>query len=219
MNDALRMKDIAGFSADVSLFTTIQTNGGLWADIDATDLQTLAEEYYVHSSNKLLSPICRKWVNDAVDLTAFINKIAGALIMRFGKNWTDIWNAYFVAQYNPLENYSMEEKETPYLIDATTINTETDLTNTQKNKVYGFNSASPVGDSESEVTTKGDKTKNETKSTTSHTGNRTLVRAGNIGVTTSQQMLQSELDLRRLDYWEMVFKDIDRLLCRTIWTC
>ncbi len=49
-----------------------------------------------------------------------------------------------------------------------------------------------------------------------HTGNntqdRTLTRHGNIGVTTSQQMLQSEIELWQWNFFQGVFKDIDTML-------
>lgn len=44
-----------------------------------------------------------------------------------------------------------------------------------------------------------------------------LTRSGNIGVTTSQQMLESELDLRQWIYFENVMKDIDSLLTLNIY--
>lgn len=39
-----------------------------------------------------------------------------------------------------------------------------------------------------------------------------LSRSGNIGVTTSQQMLQSEIDLRKNVFFQQVFKDVDNIL-------
>lgn len=44
----------------------------------------------------------------------------------------------------------------------------------------------------------------------------TLERSGNIGVTTSQQMLLSELELRSYDFFENMFSDIDKYLCLKI---
>ena len=41
---------------------------------------------------------------------------------------------------------------------------------------------------------------------------RTLTRHGNIGVTTSQQMLNSEIELWQWDFFSGVFKDIDKIL-------
>lgn len=44
------------------------------------------------------------------------------------------------------------------------------------------------------------------------TQNRTLTRHGNIGVTTSQQMLNSEIELWQWNFFSGVFKDIDKIL-------
>ena len=45
------------------------------------------------------------------------------------------------------------------------------------------------------------------------TYNSTLKRSGNIGVTTSQQMAQSSIELWQWLYFEEVFKDLDKFLC------
>ena len=44
-----------------------------------------------------------------------------------------------------------------------------------------------------------------------------LHRHGNIGVTTSQQMIESEIVLRKKNFFEIVFSDIDRLLTLSIY--
>ena len=44
-----------------------------------------------------------------------------------------------------------------------------------------------------------------------------LRRHGNIGVTTSQQMIESELVLRKKNFFDIVFSDIDRLLTLSIY--
>lgn len=46
---------------------------------------------------------------------------------------------------------------------------------------------------------------------------RTLTRSGNIGVTTSQQMLESELELRKWNFFERVYNDIDSVCCLSIY--
>lgn len=53
--------------------------------------------------------------------------------------------------------------------------------------------------------------------TTTHTGTDTLTRRGNIGVTTSQQMLESELKLRALyNMVIIIYDDIDKVLTNPI---
>lgn len=45
-----------------------------------------------------------------------------------------------------------------------------------------------------------------------NTNTRDLRRHGNIGVTTSQQMIESELELRKKNFYSLVFRDIDEYL-------
>lgn len=219
MNDATFMNEIEGFSSNTALFTTIQTIGNLFDGVSTGELQIIAEEYYMHSSKKRLSPICRKWVNDAIDLSAFINKVAQACVTRYGRNWDCIFKAYFKTDYKPLDNYNMIETKTPQVVTTTNVNSATKITNEQESKVYGFNSENPVGDSENKVTTSGDKDENETTSVVSYEGYDTLERSGNIGVTTSMQMLLQETSGRQYDFWNNVFADIDRLLCFMLRGC
>lgn len=219
MNDARYMHEIEGFSSNTGLIKAIQTKGACFPTLEDSDYSILSEEYYAHSSSKRLSPIMRKWVNDALDINALIDKVASALVSRYGRNWERITKAYFDTDYKPLDNYDMIETETPNLTDSTTINSGTEIINENKTNVYGFNSEIPVGDNTSKITTTGDKTKNETSSTTSKTGTRTLTRSGNIGVTTSMQMLVGEIDGRQYDFWKNVFTDIDRLLCFILQSC
>jgi hypothetical protein len=46
---------------------------------------------------------------------------------------------------------------------------------------------------------------------------RTLTRRGNIGVTTTQQMISQEREVWQWLYFEQVFKDIDKVLCLSIY--
>lgn len=46
---------------------------------------------------------------------------------------------------------------------------------------------------------------------------RTLTREGNIGVTTSQQMIESELELRKKNLYDIIFKDMDKVLTLRIY--
>ena len=48
--------------------------------------------------------------------------------------------------------------------------------------------------------------------------NRSFTRSGNIGVTTSQQMIASERELWRWNFFNVVFRDIDSILCLPIYS-
>ena len=58
---------------------------------------------------------------------------------------------------------------------------------------------------------------NETSRTSTHTGTEKLQRAGNIGVTTSQQMLESEFKVRQYDFYKELYNDIDSVMCLMIY--
>lgn len=104
--------------------------------------------------------------------------------------------------------------------------------------LYGFNSSESVGDSTDSTTsttsttatgssTRTDnltdaRTDNTTRTRTdnlsesesgTHSDTRTLTRSGNIGVTTSQQMIEAERELNRWNYFfNIVFPSIDKVL-------
>lgn len=174
--------------------------------------------------------------------------------------------------YNPLDDNSYNETrtgnntdKTTYDItqgkkgtnkDTTTYNTETEdngnvgtnetttRTSDEANDVYGFNSATPVGDSTSKTeiseTTTGTAETNTTHNLRAHTGtdtkdttldhtetktgtdakeftvNEKITRSGRN--TTGAELLQKELDFRSKNlFWNMVFDDIDRELCIQIY--
>ena len=155
-----------------------------------------------------------------------INELAKVIWDKFGDAWTHIYDA-LTAQYNPIENYSMLEETTPDLTDEfgvsddyqtsrdrnvnTNVDTETGL--------YGFNSTTSVPTGTGNTSGSAlDNTENETETQTgsrieTHTGKTTVERSGNIGTTTSQMMVQSELDLRIKNHMEdIIFNDVDQIL-------
>ena len=127
------------------------------------------------------------------------------------------------------------ETRTPDLTDVTTPN----LSTTSDNSVYGFNSSTSVPTGKQAQNSTGTNTVTQTGTDTNtynttvadtgtinetdggqdtHTRNYHLTRSGNIGVTTSQQMIQSERDLWVWNFFhEVVFPDIDRVLTLQIY--
>lgn len=117
------------------------------------------------------------------------------------------------------------------LTDSGTIKNGGTVGNNTANNTYGFDSNNAVPSSSTTQTTTNDLTEthdlnntiNETRQLansdnstetrnleTTNENTHTEIVKGNIGVTTSQQMLQSEYDLRRLNnFYEIVFSDVD----------
>ena len=92
--------------------------------------------------------------------------------------------------------------------EATQYNTTDSETGTQTNARTGTE-GTQYNTTDSETGTQS----HAESGTDTHTRNYTLTRSGNIGVTTSQQMIQSERDLWKWNFYrDVVFKDIDSML-------
>lgn len=193
--------------------------------INSNNVVQLNQDYYLsHSSDKYISPFVEKLFNDGKSADEISSYVATICYNRFGVKWQKIYDA-LMTEYNPLENYSMEETRTPDLTDEDTENVGSEITTNRTtnatSKYKGFNAEEPVTitetDGADDSTTSGAKAKNETSRTSTHTGTEKLERAGNIGVTTSQQMLESEFKVRQYDFYKELFNDIDSVMCLMIY--
>lgn len=188
-----------------SLFGAIASNTRI---NDLTSLKTLFTSddatifdfmYLTHSGDKLISNTCEYMLDeDVVDPNNICKALSDILLIKFGKNWDKILEAFY-SDYNPISNYDLTEHE----------EYNSKIKNASGSKRYGFNTAvdSPVGDTDVESETSGDKKDNF----------RDLTRSGNIGVTTSQQMIESELELRKKSILDIIFNDIDIMLCLKVY--
>lgn len=101
-------------------------------------------------------------------------------------------------------NQTITDERTDDLTTTTTHGLKVDDTRNMSNSTtYGRNDTENI-----DITEKTDYNNNE---------NRTLKRHGNIGVTTSQQMIESELELRKKFFFEIVFRDIDHYLTLAVY--
>lgn len=156
--------------------------------------------------------------------------------------WERMWNA-IKTQYNPLENYNRTEtinetgthsKTDSYTDEmenaasnSGTTHSETEDSNTSNHYVFGFNDNAQVKQSSDDVssTSETDGTSSNSGTETgelthsgSESGNNTLSRtsrvSGNIGVTTSQQMLTAELELdRKINMYDIIARDFRNRFC------
>lgn len=191
-----------------------------------------------HSGNKIISTLVEKLLTAADDDTvdaATLETLVEVIKNRYAVTWEKLY-AVMSAQYDPIENYSMVEEETPNITRTETPDVTRTRNTSQKadvvvtssgsnaSDVYGFNSSEPVpqaetngstsqrtqGDAENNVT---DETETETGTRThTETGNRRLTRSGNIGVTTSQQMIESEIALWQWNFYQTIYRDTDAVL-------
>lgn len=127
--------------------------------------------------------------------------------------------------YNPIENYNSTETETTTSENATTTGNENTTTTTSnsssENSGATTNKVSPYDsenfNNDNNTTTTNTTTGNATDTTTINdsgnmssngTTSRTLTRKGNIGVTTTQQMIESEYELRAKN---LVFEFLEKV--------
>lgn len=171
--------------------------------------------------------------------------MASTVLSIYNNAWSYQYKA-LNTEYNPINNYDSVENSTDTHEytgtqttehEATKNNTDTpDITRTSNGSndsagsLYGFNSTSAVPSDEANG--KSQSTDKETGTVTSNgtengTNTRTdnlketitheLTRSGNIGVTTSQQMIESELELRKKQFYNIMIRDIINFLCLPIY--
>ena len=205
-------------------------------EICGDDYESFDMDYFInHSADKRLSPMIVKMIKKICDdygydfyslidgtmssttKNAIIAELTNSntyrlleiIYNRFSTKWYKLWDAMNTT-YKPLENYDMEEIRTPNITktEDTTITSET---KTEMN-VNGFNSGDSVPSNDSSGNQKDVVDKDSTE-----TGTETTTRHGNIGVTTSQQMLESEIKVRQFDVIKSIYNDIDSILCMKIY--
>lgn len=185
------------------------------------------------SGNKIIGSLIENYLDN--NTVSDDNKIiiAQAIYTIYIKNWNALYKTLSL-EYNPIENYSMTETENVQdthkgTLESNGNNTNTYIEttivdNTSNNQLWGFNSTDSVnsdkqtGDTTRDVESTMDSThKNTDRETKDITSDRTLKRSGNIGVTTSQQMIESERQLWLWNFFESVFSDIDKILVLKIY--
>lgn len=228
----------------IEVFPEWASGGGIFTALQALDVpwkdrgiaSYLDTEYYGNvSGEKLISPLLSKILTSGVISSTDRALLATTLLAVNLPNWAKEY-ATLSAVYNPIENYSMTETMTndetvieygkkQTRTDDTTQEETPDIEVSNDNSVYGFNSSQAVPTGEQVQTTGGTNTITnsgtvdyEDSGSDTHTRNYELSRRGNIGVTTSQQMLQSERDLWIWNFFrDVVFPDVDQILTLRIY--
>lgn len=128
----------------------------------------------------------------------------------FCDNWKGVFKALNI-NYRPLENYNMTENSNEYFIKDKEkihhagIDTQTDYTTTFDNTA--FRNDTQTESDIADVETIFDNTKTDENNIASNEIRKYKnEKYGNLGVTTSQQMLQSEIDIRIKNYVKMFVK-------------
>ena len=128
--------------------------------------------------------------------------------------WERMWNVAQI-EYNPLENYDRQESWTDQGSHqkSGSSNGQSTGNSTVTEKVAGFNSESLVNAKQSTGNGSGTTTNSESESGTD-TSTRTGRTHGNIGITTSQHLLESELKVApKLDIYNWIVEEFKQYFC------
>lgn len=231
----LKLKDIAPFSTITGyynfVFTRIAnqfssrfewlTNSlGEWLD-DKLIIEYSGDKYVSRYVQKLI-----ELKDDGKIEGDIFTKVCQNIVLTYENKWNRLHNALVENDYEPLENYNMIQVETPDVTKEKTTDVKTRMVTSSSgdssNDVYGFNSANPSPSTENnantEVVVSGDNDENVSHDLETESGTRELTRHGNIGVTTSQQMLESEIKLRNdYNFVKILLDDVTKILCNFVY--
>ena len=158
------------------------------------------------------------------------------------KHTFDLYNEYmapnlnksiiaFTAEYNPLNNYEGkteiiqeygEQKQNFVKGQESIRNTNNAVTDNSEDYVTSYDSDifSPSSKNKNDygerISTTENGTRTDTNTANSYTNKVTEIKAGNMGVTTSQQMINEEIDLRLKNIYDMYIDNFVKNVCYMI---
>ena len=182
-------------------------------------------EYFRNRSGaKMAAPIIMNLLGDTDTLTAESRETLASIIWtKFGEPWKRLWETNVVA-YNPIHNYNMTDTRTLAKGESEAkVGTGNSVDTTQHGRTtegidftYGLNNVDDDGKRTDRSTfgEGGSTVETSTKDDSVRATNEEEItnRSGNIGVTTTQQMLSSERELWMWNFFDQVYKDIDTVL-------
>lgn len=128
------------------------------------------------------------------------------------------WERVYTAStkvYDPIENYDRQEVWQDTLNQNSALNSQSSDNNTLQHDVAGFNSSNLVNSSKDTNNGSNNGWASDTSNSSSYHSGRVH---GNIGVTTSQQMLQSELDIApKLNIYDYIINSFKNRFCLQVY--
>lgn len=210
------------------IFTAIEELGIELPWQDSVDSTILDIEYFGNRSGaKLSAPVVMNLLGETQELLDSDREILAKIIVtKFNEPWKRLWETNVVA-YNPIHNYNMTdrretakgESETKVANDNSVDTTTHGRGNEIKENVAGLNNTNNIGKladvsiSQESGTTEA-VGQRDAKDDTVRASNETetTTRSGNIGVTTTQQMIMAEREVWMWNFFDQVYKDIDSVL-------
>ena len=203
------------YESGISIFALLQEKEVPWKMLNiAGELDTIFKN--IKAKNLICNSLCE-------DITA--EGLAGIIYSFNIENWKKLWENYIV-KYNPIDNYNRHEETVltdtgndTTVKNGSMINTMTGSTTAMDmSTIYAYNSTAGVNVSGGQSNVSPDTTTTDTFNNvedkrTLNTEHKTVSDiSGNIGVTTSAQMIDENIKLWKWNYFDDVFDSIIRLI-------
>ena len=203
------------YESGISIFALLQEKEVPWKMLNiAGELDTIFKN--IKAKNLICNSLCEDISGDA---------LAGIVYSYNIENWQKLWENY-TAKYNPIDNYSRHEETVltdtgndTTVKNGSMINTMAGSTTaTDTSTIYAYNSdaSTNVSGGQSSVTpdtTTTDTYNNVEDKRTLNTEHKTVSDiSGNVGVTTSAQMIAENINLWKWNFFDEVFDSIIRLI-------
>lgn len=229
------LRDVfADWKNDDGIFDALaEVAGDLLPWADAADSEYLNFDYFGnHSGAKYPAPVVMLLLDENEELTEAARiKLASIIWSKFREPWSHLWLTNEIS-YNPIHNYDMSDtrmlvrgdSESRISAMESDQSTEHGMTNETRSFISGFNSTSDDGEpsdmtsSEDGGTTDiGYEASGTSDAVAAREETETTQRSGNIGVTTTQQMIVADRSLWLWNFFDQVYKDIDTVLSLPIY--
>lgn len=182
------------YNFDPSLFEGVQFPSNISVqDFVDTLLMQCGEMPVLYSSPPLLKSLIHVWSN----------------VSQY--TWHHL-AATLTAEYNPIENYDRMEEWTDSSINNSRYTNSANNTSSgsTKEQVYGYNNLNTPADNSASTSSSTSADTSDSAGNTTSTGSRKGRAHGNIGVTTTQEMLESERRVAMFNFYDAVIKDFQK---------
>lgn len=218
-----------GWVTGNGIFSYISTVAHMpWEDVETVYDEVLDIAYFGnHSGGKFCAPIVKLVLNeDGVVPSSARETIAKILVSKYLPNWQHLWYTN-EAVYSPIHNYDMTENRVLKKADSEAVKAEhsgsqvDEYSNESRETDYKFGidtvKTNPQPSDRIDSTVGNTNRMNKEASDTQNKvgaeeEEEEIRRAGNIGVTTTQKLIQEERELWIWNFFDQVFNDIDREL-------
>ena len=120
--------------------------------------------------------------------------------------------ATLTAEYNPIENYDRKEEweDTSTNTSRYTNSANNTSSGSTKEQVYGYNNLQNPADNSASTSSSTSADTSDSAGNSTISGTRTGHAHGNIGVTTTQKMLESERRVAMFNFYDAVIRDFQK---------